>query len=109
MSKDELSLLLFLETRAVDHGGKVQTAHMNAGDFEIAKKWNKKGFILFGRVRHRDITQGGSHWCQLSEAAWEAAHAERKTRAARSAEFNFAEMLEGDTDRIVEYPWCLEK
>lgn len=83
MTGDELSLLLFLETRAVDHGGKVQTAHMNESDFEIADAWHKSGFVQFGRVRHRDITAGGSHWVRLSEAAWEAAHTERRARAKR--------------------------
>lgn len=43
MTSDERSLLLYLETRAVDHGGKVDAQHMNKEDFDIAKKWMKKG------------------------------------------------------------------
>ena len=40
LSKDEKSLLLFLETRAVDYGGRVNVQHMNLEDMEIAKRWN---------------------------------------------------------------------
>jgi len=42
MTKNERSLLLYLETRAVDYGGIVDTRHMNQDDMEIAKEWNKK-------------------------------------------------------------------
>lgn len=84
MTKDERSLLLFLETRAVDHAGKVQTAHMNADDFKIAASWDKTGFIKFGRVAFEDVNKFGSHWCSLSEEAWALAASERKARAGRT-------------------------
>jgi hypothetical protein len=83
MSKDELSLLLFFETRAVDHGGLVDNRHMNADDFEIAKKWNESGFVKFGRVVYRNITNGCTNWCKLSELAWMIAHQGRKARHER--------------------------
>ena len=81
MTKDERSLLLFFETRAVDHAGKVQTLHINDEDYEIADRWNKEGFIAFGRIAREDCDRYGTHWCQLSEEAWSLAHAERRIRA----------------------------
>ena len=38
MTSDERNLLLYLETRAVDHGGLVDAKHMNKEDMEIAEK-----------------------------------------------------------------------
>lgn len=84
MTKDERSLLLFLETQAVDNSGKVKTAHMNSDDDEIAKQWNTEGFIRFGRVASEYANQFGTHWCQLSDEAWLLVAEERKARAKRT-------------------------
>ena len=83
MSKDERSLLLFLETRVVDYGGRVNLAHMNEEDMNIAEKWDKEGFIGFGRIVMRNHNPDGTNWCRLSEKAWDLAHEERKARAKR--------------------------
>lgn len=90
LTKDEKSLLLYMETQAVDYGGKLQSVRLNADDFEIAKRWNESGFVRFGRIAANDIkTRGDSgehprtHWCVLSEAAWVAAHSERRARCQR--------------------------
>ena len=83
MSKDERSLLLFLETCAVDHAGRVNADHTNAEDFEIAERWNKEGFIDFGRIYSKDCNHHGSNWCKLSEEAFQLAHEERQERAHR--------------------------
>jgi len=85
MSKEEISLLLFLECRAVDHSGRVKTIHMNTDDMKIAERWNEEGFVKFGRIAFANLTKGrdGTHWCHLSEEAWRVAAAERKARAGR--------------------------
>ncbi len=88
MNKEELSLLLFLETQAVDNCGKVRSLHMNENDFKIAGNWNNAGYIQFGRLKTSDFVDGrtnnhATHWCRLSDRAWADAHAERKARAAR--------------------------
>lgn len=45
LTKQELSLLLFLETRAVDYGGRVDTRHMNMDDMTTANRmWVVKRF-----------------------------------------------------------------
>lgn len=85
MTKAERSLLLFLECRAVDHGGLVCTRHMNLMDFEIAENWAASGFIQFGRLTRDSIAElrGSTHWVTLSETAWMLAHQERRARFER--------------------------
>lgn len=83
MIKDERSLLLFLETQATDNGGRVQAIRMNKNDIGIAKQWNKERFIMFGRIRSKDISASGNYWCLLSDEAWLLAHTERRARALR--------------------------
>lgn len=89
MTKEELSLLLFLETQAVDNRGKVRALHMNADDHAIAQRWNTEGFVLFGRLKSKDIADQrtnniATHWCHLSDDAWKAAASERRARAERN-------------------------
>jgi hypothetical protein len=84
MTKDERSQLLYFETRAVDCGGRVNGAHMNAADMEIAKRWNAEGFVGFGRIASEHINSTGSYWCNLSDEAWALAAAERKARGERN-------------------------
>lgn len=94
MDRDEKSLLLYLETRAVDYGGRVDTLHMNREDMAIAKRWNKDGFLKFGRIKFHDITRKGTtHWCELSEEAWDLAHQERRARYLRiSSKLDFGKV-----------------
>lgn len=88
LTRDELSLLLFLETRCVDHGGAVTAGNMNKADIETAQRWNARGFVLFGRLEVADWMGVGqrrcSHWCRLSKMAWAVVAMERKARAERS-------------------------
>lgn len=86
MSKDERSLLLFLETRVVDYGGRVNTQHMNNDDIKLAKNWNEEKFIQFGRIVIRHHNSDGTHYCRFSDEAWKLAHEERKARASRMLE-----------------------
>ena len=82
-SREELSLLLFFESRAVDYGGRVNTIHMNEQDMAIAARWTNGGFIKFGRIRAADHNKDGTHWCLLSDGAMVEAQAERRARASR--------------------------
>jgi hypothetical protein len=81
MSRDERSLLLYLETRAVDYSGKVDSAHMNDGDREIAKQWNDDGFIRYERICSRDAALRATTCVMLSDDAFNLAHQQRKLRA----------------------------
>jgi len=89
LSKDERSLLLYLETRAVDEGGSINTLHLNDIDKRIIKSWFKSGFIEYGRIVHEDVerfsssTKRFTNWCRLGPEAWDLAHEERRARAER--------------------------
>lgn len=83
LTKEQKSLLLFLETRAVDYGGRVNISHMNAQDMIIAEKWNEEGFLAFGRIVFRNHNNDGTHWVKLTPEAWIEAHKERMIRAKR--------------------------
>jgi hypothetical protein len=83
MPYGERSLLLYLETCAVDYGGRVDARRINEDDFTMAKKWHKEGFIEFGRIVARCINRQGSQFVKLSEGAWSLAHQERRARAMR--------------------------
>ena len=83
MNREELSLLLYLETRAVDHGGAVDLRHMNDADCQIAKQWAAKKYIEWGRIYCKDCTAEGTYWVRLSDAARRGAVRERRARADR--------------------------
>lgn len=83
MARDEKTLLLFLETRAVDHAGRVDIRHMNYDDMNLAQTWALEGFVEFGRIESQHHSKYGTHYVHLSEAAMEAAHKERRARAER--------------------------
>lgn len=84
MSRDERSLLIFLETCAVDYCGRVNAARMNQLDAEITDRWKEEGFVDFGRIASKDHNGQGAHWVELSANAWELAHLERRARATRN-------------------------
>lgn len=90
MNKEELSLLLYLETRAVDHRGRVDHDKMNDDDREILQRWSAAGFVRTGRICFDDILKNVnercSTWISLSDEAFAAAHQERLSRARRTWE-----------------------
>lgn len=82
-STDHVGLLLYLESRSVDHGCRVDTRRMNEADMDLARRWDEYGFIRFGRIAFCDVTSSGSYWVELSDKAWEAAAALRAARGKR--------------------------
>lgn len=87
MSKDERSLLLYLETCMVDNRGRIDQKKLNNEDRHILEIWNDTEFIKFGRI-HRDLymEKMGSYWIELSNEAWKLAHEERRARSKRLLE-----------------------
>lgn len=83
LTKNQRTLLLYLETRLVDHGGRVAGEHMNAEDAEQAKAWNESGYIGYGRIASEHCNRYGALWVTFSDQAWEDAHRERRARAER--------------------------
>ena len=87
-TKDERSLLLYIETRCVDYGGVLDTRHLNDDDQELLEKWKAEGFIDTGRVAFKTIPdapgcRAWTQWVSLSEEAWKAAFIQRIARFAR--------------------------
>lgn len=83
MSKDEIGLLLYLESCCVDKESRINSLRMNETDWEIMKEWKLKNFIDYGRVCWKDAKNSAeSSWVSLSEEAWKAAHEQRRDRAA---------------------------
>ena len=83
MTKDEISLILYLETRIVDRIGRVDMEQINDVDLEIINKWKSEGLIQFGRIKIKDHNSDGTHWVDFSEKAWDLAHSQRQARGKR--------------------------
>lgn len=84
MTLQQNSLLLYLESCATEHGGRVKRIHMNDDDIKTAKAWHDDGFIAFGRISERDVGgMKGTHWVRLSDEAWTLAHKERRAKCER--------------------------
>lgn len=80
------NLLLYLETCAVDQGGKVEARRMNAQDFECISHLADAGLIRFERIgARRALSMHGhyTHWVELTPDGWEKAHELRRDRAQR--------------------------
>jgi hypothetical protein len=90
LTKDQKSLLLYLEVRIVDHRGLVDTSKMSSTDAEQAQTWYREGFIDFGRLPAR-LVFGGSitatHYVVFSDDAWKQAHKLRRERGERGREW----------------------
>lgn len=93
MTEAEIKLLLSFETYAVDNFGRVDTIHMSSEDWKIAKRWNKTGFVKFGRVatkyldsyiKDKTTNYTNTHWCYLSSDAWKIVHKERHNKAGKN-------------------------
>lgn len=84
LNKDERSLLLYIETCAVDNNLKLDTRKLNDADWKILEIWKVMGFINHGRIRFKSIKNPfQTQWVELSDPAWELAHKERRERANR--------------------------
>jgi len=98
-SKDEKNLLLFFEASMVDHRCKIDGRRMNKIDFDIAKKWDKAGFIKFGRLKMEDINQSSNnnynHYVILNPFSMQLAHRLRLERALRMEE-SFKQSVSGE-------------
>lgn len=82
-SKDERSLLLYVEARAVDFGGRMNPAQLNGIDMEILKRWQSEGKLEFGRIASEDVNRDGSLWVRLEPETIFLAQAERRARIIR--------------------------
>lgn len=98
LSRDQANQLMYLETRAVDHGGLCDGAQMNREDIDISQRWNEEGFLYFRRISAADLPKanryyhgsgGLSHLVILSPDAWACAAALRRARGERNAKVEY--------------------
>jgi len=83
LTKDEKSLLLFLENAYVEHAGVYDPRCINDCDRAIMDRWKSDGIIDHGRVAFDDVTPKRAAWCKLSAATMDVAHKLRTERAER--------------------------
>ncbi len=84
LTRDQKSLLLYLESRATDHAGKLKSEQLNDADRANLDAWNKTGLVKSGRIAHKDLINDGCHlWAELSDNAWWLAHSLRRAKAKR--------------------------
>lgn len=83
LSKNEKSLLMYLESRLVDHYGRVDMQRVNEDERKIIEKWSDGGFIKFGRIALKDAKRDGACWVQFTDQAWTVAHFARREMADR--------------------------
>lgn len=91
LTKAEQSVLLYLETCAVDAGGLAESVRMNNDDFDAIAVLTADGFLNFGRIYSKLLNTHGfsrsnpTHWVELTELGWAAAAACRRSPVARLA------------------------
>jgi len=92
-TKDERSLLLYLETCLVDNAGRCESLRMNKEDFENIEKFKEEGLIRFGRIPWSEIEKlkklyrsKYTHWVRFNERTWEIVWKLRKERSERMIE-----------------------
>lgn len=77
------SLILYLESRAVDYGGRVNHEHLNVSDLAIIREWVDGGYIEYGRIASEDVSVNGSMWVKLGDRARGVVATKRKEMAER--------------------------
>lgn len=87
LSGDERSLLLYMESMAVENGGQLDSRRLNDSDRATLRRWDEEGFVSWRRIAYATLqTLHNSYvtsFVTLSDAAWTLAHAERRARCAR--------------------------
>lgn len=84
LNRQEARLLVYLESRAVDYGGIVDTSRMDEDEKVLAAKWNSEGFIWYGEKKVHGGKRGFNHWVVLTEEAWAVSAADRQAIAKRN-------------------------
>lgn len=91
MSKVERSILLYLESCAVDAGGLAEGRRMNDEDATAIEKLKAEGLLEFSRIQGTMLgsatNKNWTHWAHLTAAGWALAGNLRQLRAARLGPF----------------------
>lgn len=76
----EQSLLLYIETCAVDYGGHLDSRRINDEELNLLHKWQERGYIY---LEHINVSDYNNIMVDLSEEAWLDAHRYRRVRYSR--------------------------
>lgn len=92
MTRDEKSMLLYIETCNVDGDCLLVASKMNVADIEAMKKFQQEGLLLrSGRIPYRMLQNNGlsvrTHYAELTDAGWELAHQLRKQRSLNKGDY----------------------
>lgn len=88
MTKDEKSMLVYIESCNVDGDCLLVGARMNEADIVAMKKFQQEGLLLkSGRIPWKMINGNRTHYAELSEAGWELAHQLRKQRSVHKNDY----------------------
>lgn len=103
LTRDQGTLLLYLESRLVDQDGVLDNRHLNSDDNNQLEEWNLSGFVGIGRLPSELCSGNRSQWCVLSIAAIMQAARLREERALRSMN-RFLKRLEGcETSQVQKH------
>ena len=87
LSKKDANLLVFLEARMTDYGGRVKDALMNEEDWYKVHIWAESGFIeRKGRIAYIDHNGDGTAYIWLCPSAISLAYEARLARLKRAME-----------------------
>lgn len=106
LTRTEKSLLMYVETRIVDHDGLLGDQHLNTEDrIALHSLQYEADFLRSGRVPSEYLAQASrfgkcSTWAHLTEKGWEAVHRLRRERAAKKGRTGSA-IFEAVKDKLV--------
>lgn len=85
LTRDQQSIILYVEARCVDHDGLLRGAQLNADDHVNLQAFQESGHLTYGRVPAAMLSKldGTTHWATLTDRGWALAHELRKGRADR--------------------------
>ena len=89
LSRDEQSILLYMECCLVDQGGILEGVRMNSDDHANIAKFKAAGLIDSGRVPARLLSKqpGSTNWVTFTPEAWTLVSQLRQIRAKQRGPF----------------------
>jgi len=88
LTRNQVSLLLYLESTLVEYGGTVESNRMNKDDFDDVPRLTEAGLIAgFKRVPAKllgTFARHVTHTVDFTEEGWRVAHQLRRERAERA-------------------------
>ncbi len=87
INRDQVSVLLYVESCMVDYGGMLEGRRLNDTDHGNLRMFMADGLLAYGRVPSRLLPDNDgparpiTHWCVLTAAGWDLVAKLRQRRA----------------------------